>query len=109
MIDWERVAELRSEIGAEGFAEVVELFLDEVEAVVMALGQKPRKLEDELHFLKGSALNLGFRAFGAQCQIGEKLAAAGRSDEVDVSNILDVYGASKTCFMTRLEEFTTAA
>ena len=77
MIDWERVAELRSEIGAEGFAEVVELFLDEVEAMVMAMGKTPGKLEDELHFLKGSALNLGFRTFSAQCQKGETLAASG--------------------------------
>ncbi|MBN2741459.1 MAG: Hpt domain-containing protein [Rhodobacteraceae bacterium] len=109
MIDWERVAELRSEIGADGFAEVVELFLDEVEAVVMALGQKPGKLEDEMHFLKGSALNLGFRDFGAQCQKGERLAASGHARDVNLDEILNCYGASKAQFMTRLKEFTTAA
>lgn len=42
MIDWERVAELQSEIGADGFGEVLELFLDEVEGVVMRLGQRLR-------------------------------------------------------------------
>jgi len=109
MIDWERVAELRSEIGPDGFAEVVELFLDEVEDVVMALGRKPGKLEDEMHFLKGSALNLGFRDFGAQCQKGEKLAASGHAGDVNLGEILDCYGASKDQFMCRLEEFTTAA
>jgi HPt (histidine-containing phosphotransfer) domain-containing protein len=109
MIDWERVAELRSEIGADGFAEVVELFLDEVETVVMALGQKPEKLGDEMHFLKGSALNLGFRDFGAECQKGEKLAASGQVGAVDLAEILNSYGVSKTQFMTRLKEFTTAA
>jgi hypothetical protein len=30
MIDWDRVQELRDEIGAEAFGEVVELFLEEV-------------------------------------------------------------------------------
>ncbi|WP_442970022.1 hypothetical protein [Roseovarius sp. ZX-A-9] len=37
MIDWSRVAELRSEIGAEDFDEVVELFLEEVEAEISVL------------------------------------------------------------------------
>ena len=30
MIDWDRVSELRDEVGAEDFLEVVEMFLDEV-------------------------------------------------------------------------------
>ena len=41
MIDWTRAGELRSEIGDDGFAEVVELFLDEVEDVVMRLRATP--------------------------------------------------------------------
>src|SRR5690606_20529143 len=84
MIDWERVAELQSEIGADGFGEVLELFLDEVEGVVMRLGQRLAKLEDDLHFLKGSAWNLGFRSFGAMCQTGERMAAAGMAAQVDI-------------------------
>lgn len=109
MIDWERVAELRSEIGAEGFAEVLELFLDEVENVVMRLGQRPGKLGDELHFLKGSALNLGFRDFGAMCQDGERRCAAGNEMGVDVAAILDCYSESKAVFMGRVDEFLAAA
>ncbi|WP_339108654.1 Hpt domain-containing protein [Thioclava sp. GXIMD4216] len=109
MIDWDRVAELQSEIGADGFGEVVELFMDEVEGVVMRLGTRPEKLEEDLHFLKGSAWNLGFRAFGVMCQEGERLSAAGRSSEVDVSAILDIYAASKKDFMARVGEFLSAA
>ncbi|SOB95146.1 Hpt domain-containing protein [Rhodobacter maris] len=109
MIDWERVAELRSEIGAEGFAEVLELFLDEVEAVVMNLGRKPGKLGDELHFLKGSAWNLGFRTFGAMCQDGERRCSAGKSETVDIPAVLECYGASKQQFMGRVDEFLSAA
>ena len=78
MINWDRVDELRSEIGEDGFAEVVELFLDEVETTVMRLPSLPAAaLEASLHFLKGSAWNLGFRDFGALCQDGERKAAAG--------------------------------
>lgn len=109
MIDWERVAELRSEIGADGFAEVLDLFLDEVESVVMNLGKKPDKLGDELHFLKGSAWNLGFRAFGALCQDGERRCSAGNCDTVDVAAVLDCYGRSKVAFMGRVNEFLDAA
>ncbi len=109
MIDWERVAELRSEIGAEGFAEVLELFLDEVEGVVMNLGRKAEKLGDDLHFLKGSAWNLGFRGFGAMCQDGERRCAAGNCASVDVDAILECYARSKTQFMGRVDEFLSAA
>ena len=109
MIDWQRVVELRSEIGPEGFDEVLELFLDEVEGVVMRLGQRREKLEEELHFLKGSAWNLGFAAFGAMCQDGERKAVAGRSDEIDVPAILDCYGKSKEIFLGKLDEVFAAA
>lgn len=109
MIDWERVRELRHEIGADGFAEVVELFLDEVESVVMRLGSRPDRLEEDLHFLKGSAWNLGFRDFGGMCQRGERLAATGEGGKVEIAAILGSYGESKTLFMGRLTEFTAAA
>ena len=55
MISWERVNELRNEIGAEDFQEVVELFLEEVEEVIERLRQTPdpTSYEADLHFLKG--------------------------------------------------------
>lgn len=109
MIDWERVRELHSEIGDDGFAEVVELFLDEVEAVVMTLGSRPDKIEEDLHFLKGSAWNLGFRDFGGQCQQGERLAAAGQGAQVDLPVIRTSYDRSKAEFLGRISEVTAAA
>ncbi|WP_343080390.1 Hpt domain-containing protein [Ostreiculturibacter nitratireducens] len=107
MIDWKRVEELRDEIGEEGFAEVVELFLDEVETVVMRLRSEPstEHYEEDLHFLKGSAWNLGFAAFGALCQGGERTAAAGRARSVDIREILDCYGRSKAQFMERAADY----
>lgn len=103
MINWERVDELRSEIGEEGFAEVVELFLDEVESTVMQLPSQPLPaLESSLHFLKGSAWNLGFREFGALCQDGERKAAAGRGAEVDCGLISARYFTSRQTFLEGL-------
>ena len=111
MIDWDRVSELRSEIGDDGFDEVVELFLDEVEEVVMRLGSAPdpARYEEDLHFLKGSAWNLGFADFGALCQDGERKAAAGRQDEIDISSVLACYGASKKQFMSEVEARRSAS
>ena len=37
MIDWTRVSELRDEVGAEDFDEVVELFLEEVDEAIKIL------------------------------------------------------------------------
>ncbi len=100
MIDWQRVTSLRDEIGAEDFEEVVPLFLEEVSGVTDALRAGPDlgRLEEDLHFLKGSALNLGFAAFSDLCSAGELRAAAGDAETVNVGEILDCFEASRTEF-----------
>lgn len=104
MIDWDRVGELRSEIGAEDFAEVVTLFLDEADETVANLpetaGAKP--IENALHFLKGSALNLGFSDLAQICQEGERRAAAGES-AIDLVRVATSYHASKVAFEAGLD------
>jgi HPt (histidine-containing phosphotransfer) domain-containing protein len=109
MIDWDRVANLRAEIGAEDFAEVAEMFLDEADEVVARLrvGGPGPGLEAELHFLKGSALNLGFRELAGLCNTGEKRAANG--EPVDVARVIQSYGASRAAFAAGLSASTTAA
>ncbi len=106
MIDWTRVDELCGEIGYDGFAEVVELFLDEVEEVVMRIGAAPNPAtyEQDLHFLKGSAWNLGFADFGALCQDGERKAASGQAASVDIRAVINSYGASKAVFIDGLAQ-----
>ena len=97
MIDWKRVEELRTEIGLDGFAEVAEMFLEEAEATVQALesGPAPEDLEGQLHFLKGSALNLGLSDLAAICQEGERKAAAGQGAAVDCGQVAAIYHASR--------------
>ncbi len=103
MIHWPKVLELRDEVGAEDFDEVVELFLDEVEDVIGNLGVPGRSLEHDLHFLKGSALNLGFADFSDLCREGETRAARGESDQVDTGAIIASYHASKSLFLSEAE------
>jgi histidine phosphotransfer protein HptB len=98
MIDWNRVAALRDEIGAGEFAEVVEMFLTESDEAITRLktGKPYPTLEAELHFLKGSALNLGFRDLAELCSLGEKRAAGGQS--VDLKPVVDSYADAKLTF-----------
>jgi hypothetical protein len=66
MIDWTCVSDLREEVGDEDFQEVISLFVEEVESALAGLDPAAPASED-LHFLKGSALNLGFTALARRC------------------------------------------
>ncbi|MFP5478637.1 MAG: Hpt domain-containing protein [Alphaproteobacteria bacterium] len=104
MIDWRRVEELRGEIGADGFAEVADMFLDEAEQAVRALqsGLPADQIGGQLHFLKGSALNLGLSELAAICQEGERKAAAGEGASIDVGQVAAVYRDSRLQLVERL-------
>lgn len=105
MIDWTRVTELRDEIGGEDFAEVVALFLEEADEVVLKLPicGSAKALESALHFIKGSALNLGFAELARLCQDGERLAAAGECN-VNVEGVIASYATSKAAFEAGLDQ-----
>ena len=101
MIDWSRVDELVDEIGAEDFAEVVDLFLDEVEIAIVALEKcegNPVVTEEQMHFLKGASLNLGFAELAQLCLKGEKSAASGAPDAVSPAQVRDTFESSRRKF-----------
>lgn len=103
MINWPRVKELRDEVGEEDFDEVVELFLEEVEGVIGKLRTGDRSmLEQDLHFLKGSAMNLGFDGFSTLCLKGERDSAAGAAASVDLDAVFLSYEQSKVEFLSKL-------
>ncbi|MBK6465801.1 MAG: Hpt domain-containing protein [Rhodobacter sp.] len=104
MIEWGRLNELRAEIGDEDLADVVEMFLEEADEVVarIAAGLPDAEMEAQLHFLKGSALNLGLSDLSALCQEGERLAGQGRGDGIDLGRIASVYQTSKSTFLGAL-------
>jgi HPt (histidine-containing phosphotransfer) domain-containing protein len=111
MIDWTRVEELRTEIGADGFAEVADMFLEEADQAVRALlsGLPVDEIEGQLHFLKGSALNLGLADLAALCQDGERKAAAGYGTLVDMGRLAQLYQASRATLMAGLGARSMAA
>ncbi|MEM9740984.1 MAG: Hpt domain-containing protein, partial [Pseudomonadota bacterium] len=77
MLNYERVQNLREEIGEDDFEEVVALFLEEADEAIERLEPDvgAQQLETDFHALKGSALNLGFDRFAEICATAEKQAA----------------------------------
>ncbi|KNG93906.1 histidine kinase [Pseudaestuariivita atlantica] len=104
MIAWDQVEELREAVGAEEFGELVDVFLEEVEGALAMLSPTAdaTTLEAQLHFLKGSALNLGFAEFSALCQAGESAARAGNTAAIDLTEIARSYHATKAFFLSEI-------
>ncbi|WP_298803425.1 Hpt domain-containing protein [uncultured Lentibacter sp.] len=97
MINWSKVKELRDDIGADDFEEIIEVFLQEVEDELAVLQDKSAaELAASMHFLKGSALNLGFEDFAEKCRQGERSAA-----HVEIPELLSCYDASKKLFLDK--------
>jgi HPt (histidine-containing phosphotransfer) domain-containing protein len=108
MVDWSRLRELYNEIGYDDFLEVFTLFLLEAEEVVARLGTElscPGKsgseIAEDLHFLRGAALNLGFVDLAAHCADAERLATAGLL--VDVNAVTYHFVTVRNCFMQKLD------
>jgi HPt (histidine-containing phosphotransfer) domain-containing protein len=106
MIDWKRVDELRMEIGTDGFAEVADMFLEEADQAVRSLlsGLPAGEIEGQLHFVKGSALNLGLTDLASICQDGERKAAAGYGALVDIGQVAAVYRASRSILLAGIAD-----
>jgi HPt (histidine-containing phosphotransfer) domain-containing protein len=106
MIDWTRVIELRDEVGAEDLMEVVDLFLEEVEGALSDLTPDAAApdMAEKMHFLKGSALNIGFKDMAAICAQGEKDANDGNVAAIDTIAVQSSYASSKELFLQNLEE-----
>ncbi|QFT58224.1 Hpt domain protein [Sulfitobacter sp. THAF37] len=101
MIDWQQVTTLRDDVGPEDFDEIVARFLQEANETTrkLAAACDPHRLEEDLHSLKGNALNLGFSALSDLCQRGEISAAGGTLDPDDLGQILSCYDASRQSFL----------
>ena len=85
---------------------MVEIFLEEVEETIDAISKvvPQDQIEGHLHFLKGSALNLGFAEFSDLCQSGESAAAQGNFSEISLPDVVGSYQRSKAEFLQSLED-----
>lgn len=106
MIDWIRVKQLQDEIGCADFDEIVVIFLEEVDETIgrLSAGFDPETLATDFHFLKGSALNLGFRDVAALCQEGESAPRNPDADTALVTKMVETYRLSRETFLSTLED-----
>jgi len=107
VIDWERVADIRAEVGEDGFAEIISLFLDETDVVIARLAAGSADLDADLHFLKGSALNLGFHQLALRCQQTER-RGGGAQAAPDLPGLVSLYHESKAEFLVAMARLTAA-
>jgi HPt (histidine-containing phosphotransfer) domain-containing protein len=111
VMDWTRLDELRAEVGDDALGEVLALFLEETDDMALRLagGGDPATLADDLHFMKGAALNLGFSALADACRRAEAALAADGSGAVDIPAILDCYAAARAALQAREPALSGAA
>jgi HPt (histidine-containing phosphotransfer) domain-containing protein len=96
MIDWNRVNELMAEVGKEDFAEVLDMFFNEVAEVLSGLEKGGSDaIKRNLHFLKGSAMYIGLTEFNALCLSGESALFADPDAAIDFDAIRRTFLESK--------------
>ncbi|MBS8224919.1 Hpt domain-containing protein [Vannielia litorea] len=99
MIDWGRVSELKGEVGDEAFEEVTEIFLEEAERILGKFDTgASSNWEEDFHFLKSSALNMGFSEVAQLCQSAEVRARVGGAGASDAAAIAARFRASLAAF-----------
>ena len=77
-------------------------FLEVEEAKYKLRDSRPTKTtRDTLHFVKGSALSLGFIAFSEYCLRAEKELALGNPMQPVLEDLFMIYEESKLQFSTR--------
>lgn len=96
MLNMSRISDLKEEVGEDDFAEVIGIFFEEVEEVLEELPQATGEgLAEKLHFLKGSALNLGLDTVGNLCRQAEVLVRDDPTSIPNIEEILKAYESSK--------------
>ena len=100
MIDWIRIDELRDEVGQDDFGDIVGVFFEEVQEALENLRRSDTvvTLLGQLHFLQGSALNLGFSNFAAICRNEENSLQKDSSHTVEIDKICGAFSSSKQQF-----------
>ena len=108
LIDWDRLAALRNDIGEENFADVALLFVAEIDETLARLSSEPgRATAADFHFLRGSASNLGFAALTDACLAAEAACAAGRAP--DIPGVAAAFHAALDEAAPRMPELARAA
>ena len=93
MIDWTRLNDLRADIGEADFVAVAQVFVTEMRERLVVLAANPTAATaEDLHFLRGSAANLGLSDMVAACNTAEGVCRLGKAP--DVAAVADAFAAA---------------
>ncbi len=96
MINMARINELRQEVGEDDLAEVISIFCEEMDEAMESLDTiAPQDVPGQLHFLKGSALNIGLDSVSELCRANEQRVAEDVAYRPDTAAIRLAYEQSK--------------
>ena len=106
-IDWDHLASLRDDVGAEDFADIVLLFFAEIgEKLDQMQGAGTAPAVDDFHFLRGSAANLGFTDMVEACRKAEAACAGGAKP--DLAAVVRSYEGALERARARVPELAVA-
>ncbi|MBL4627215.1 MAG: Hpt domain-containing protein [Roseicyclus sp.] len=105
-VDWDRLNELRADIGEEDFADVAMLFVAELQETLDGLTEQSATTAD-FHYLRGSAANLGFVTVVAACTAAE--AACNSEALPDVEAVRSAFAAALAEVGPHVPELAQAA
>lgn len=111
IVDWARVRELHDEIGAEDFDDIAEMFLDEVAEAIenLAAAETAQNMEADLHFIKGSALNIGFASLATIAAEWEAKVRDNEANSVPVELVVKAHSDCVGEFTANRSEHLSAA
>ena len=103
MIDQSRVEELRGEVGPDDLVEVVVLFCGEIEETLQrATILSQNSPAEDLHFLKGCALNIGMPELANLCKAAELAIRSDPAFAPDFQEIARAYHEAKSLLQAEL-------
>ena len=102
MIDWEQVATLQTAVGRDDFSTIMCVFFKEVEEAnaQLTMDVTTDQFRDILHFVKGSALSVGFVELSEQCAQAEGDFTGSHQITSIWKEILTSYEKSKEHFLS---------
>ena len=104
MIDWGRIDELRDEVGEEDLIEVIELFCEEVAEVMDKLSTaETKELPGQIHFLKGSAQNIGIRNLADLCMAIESEICSDPAYVPNTSILQDAFASARRALSEQID------
>jgi HPt (histidine-containing phosphotransfer) domain-containing protein len=105
VIDWEQVATLQTAVGRDDFSTIMRVFFKEVEEAnaQLTMGVTTDQFRDILHFVKGSALSVGFVELSEQCAQAERNFAGSHQITSIGKEIITSYEKSKEHFLSNTQ------